>query len=147
MSAINDAKNKIKEKLDTLKPDFLKTVEISDIKRDPLDAEVQSFPAAFIMPPAFATSGRLDNRTLLREFTFTVMVVLKQDDIVDTEQVENLMQAMVDVIDNSITFDNVAQGGVTPSTSFPEPFQHGGKSLIVFDIVIKCRLAQSLSFS
>lgn len=147
MSVINDVKNKIKEKLDTLNPTYLKYVEISDIKRDPLDQELQSFPACFIMPPAIGTVQRLDNRSIIRELTFTIMTILKQDDIVNTQQVEDLMQAMMDVIDNSITFDNVAVGGVVPTSSFPEPYIHSSKTYVVFDIIIKARVVQNLSFS
>lgn len=147
MSVVNDVKNKIKEKLDTLVPATLKYVEVTDLKRDPLDQELQTFPACFIMPPSIATVNRLDNRSITRELTFTVMVMLKQDDIVDTEQVENIMQAMMDVMDNSITLDNVAVGGVSPTASAPEPFVHSGKSYVVFDIIIKAKVVQSLTFS
>lgn len=147
MSAINDVKNKVKEKLDTLVPASLGTVLITDIKKDPLDMEVFTYPAAFIMPPALGASSRLTNKELIRELTFSIMVVLKQDDVINTQQVEDLMQAMVDVLDNSITFDNTAIAGVTPTTSFPEAFIHNGNSLIVFDILCKARVVQLLTFS
>jgi hypothetical protein len=147
MSVINDVKNKIKDKLDTLVGTSLGTVLISDIKKDPLDMEVFTYPAAFIMPPALGSSARLTNKELIRELTFSIMVVLKMDDVINTQQVEDLMQAMVDVLDNSITLDNVAIAGVTPTTSFPEPFIHNGNSLIVFDILCKARVVQLLTFS
>lgn len=147
MSAINDVKNKIKDKLATITD--LKTVMVSDVRKDPLDQEIQSYPACFIMPPAIATVQRSDNRSILRELTFTVTTVLKADDIPSdnpTGWVESLMQQMLDVIDNSITLDGLAVGGVAPTSSFPEPFVHSSNSFIVFDIIIKARVVQNLSF-
>lgn len=147
MSAINDVKNKIKAKLDTLVPTYLKGVTLTDIKKDPLDMEIQSYPHAFIMPPAIQTVDWEDNRSVIRDLVFTIMVLQKQDNITTTSEIEDLMQAMLDVIDNSISFDGVAIGGVFPTSSFPEPFVHGGRSLVVFDIIIKARVLQTLTYS
>ena len=153
MSTINDAKNKIKEKLDTLVawPITAKTqlgsVVIADIKRDPLDMDVQRYPVAFIMPPAIQTVNWEDNRSVVRELTFTVMVVQKQDNINTTSEIEDLMETILNLIDNSITFDNVARAGVFPTSSFPEPFIHNGRALIVFDIIIKAHVLQDLSYT
>lgn len=148
MSAINDVKNKIKDKLATITD--LKTVMVSDIRKDPLDQEIQSYPACFIMPPAIGTVQRSDNRSVLRELTFTVMTVLKADDLPSanaTGFVEDLMQQMLDVLDNSITLDNLAVGGLVPTSSFPEPFVHSSNSYIVFDIIVKARVVQTLLFN
>lgn len=148
MSAINDVKNKISEKLTTLiGAGQLAGVSLADIKRDPLDAEIQSYPHAFIMPPAIQTVKWEDNRSVIRDLIFTVMVVEKQENITTTSQIEDLMQLIMDKIDNSITFDNVAVGGVFPTSSFPEPFVHNGRSLVVFDIIITARVLQTLTYT
>lgn len=153
MSTINNAKQKIYDKLSTLVVWPITTklqlgsLTLADIKKDPLDTDIQRYPAAFIMPPAIQTVEWIDNRTVMRELTFTVMVIQKMDNINTASEVEDLMQAMMDLIDNSITFDNVAQAGVFPTASFPEPFIHNGRSLVVFDIIIKARVLQTLTYS
>lgn len=153
MATINDAKNKIKAKLDTIVTWPLTTklqlgsVVIADIKKDPLDMDIQRYPVAFIMPPAIRTSAWVDNRSVIRELTFTITVIQKQDNINTTSEVEDLMETILNLIDNSITFDNVAKGGVFPTTSFPEPFIHNGRALIVFDIIIKANVLQDLSYT
>lgn len=152
MSAINDVKQKIYDKLATLVvwPLTTKTqlgsLQMADIKKDPLDMDVARYPACFIMPPAIQTTEWLDNRTVQRELTFTIMVVQKMDNVDTTSEIEDLMQTIMDTIDNSITFDNEAQAGVFPTSSFPEPFIHNGQSLIVFDIIIKARVLQTLTY-
>ncbi len=153
MSVINNAKQKIYDKLATLVawPTTTKTqlgsVVMTDIKRDPFDTDIQRYPCAFIMPPAIQTVDWVDNRTVTRELTFTIMVIQKQDNINTTSEIEDLMQAMLDLIDNSITFDNVARGGVFPTSSFPEPFIHNGRGYIVFDIIIRARVLQDLTYT
>jgi len=153
MSTINDVKQKIYDKLSAIVA-FPTTANApladlyqADIKRDPLDQDVQRYPVAFIMPPAIQTVDRLDNRTHICDLVFTVMVIEQQDNISTTSQIEDLMQKMLDTIDNSITFDNTAVGGVFPSSSFPEPFIHNGRHLVVFDIIIKARVTQDLTFA
>ena len=152
MSVINDTKQKIYDKLAVLVAWPLTTklqlgsLTLADIKRDPLDTDIQRYPAAFIMPPAIQTTEWLDNRTVQRELTFTIMVIQKMDNINTTSEIEDLMQAMLDVIDNSISFDDVAQAGVLPTSSFPEPFIHNGRSYVIFDIIIKARVLQTLTY-
>lgn len=150
MSAIGDVKQKIYDKLATLVGSGLGAITITDIKHDPLDMEIQTYPHAFVMPPAIQTVSRLDNKTHIRDLVFNVLVIQKMDNIsptTGTKDIEDLIQSMLDVIDNSITLDNVAVGGVEPSSSFPEAFIHNGRSLVVFDIIIKARVTQSLTFA
>ena len=147
MSQINDVKNAIKTRLDTLVPTYLKAVEITDITRDPLDMDLQSYPVAFIMPPAIATVELYDTVNVLRELTFTIMVIEKMENVSTTSQVEDLMQVMLNTIDSSITLGGVAVGGVQPTSSFPEPFIHNARSLVVFDIIIKARTLTTLTYN
>lgn len=146
MSTVGNIKARLKVTLDTLTTTHLKTVTSSDIKKDPLDAEIGQYPAAFIMPPALGASERLDNRTLLRDYTFFIMVVMRAEDIASTADVEDLMERVVNVLDNDITLGGAAIGGITPVTSQPEAFQHNGRDLIVFDVIIKARATESLTF-
>jgi hypothetical protein len=145
MSNIGNVKAQIKTVLDTLVPTYVKSVTLSDIKKDPLDAEIGGYPAIFIMPPALGASERLDNRTNLRDYTFFLLVVMKGEDT-DTPDVEDLMERVINVLDNAITLSGTAIGGITPVTSTPEAFQHNSRDLIVFDVIIKARVTETLTF-
>lgn len=146
MSNIGNAKAQLKTVLDTLVPTYVKSVTLSDIKKDPLDAEIGGYPAIFIMPPALGASERLDNRTNLRDYTFFLLVVMRAEDIATTADVEDLMERIVNVLDNVITLSGTVIGGVSPVTSAPEAFQHNSRDLIVFDVIIKARITETLTF-
>lgn len=146
MSTIGNIKTQIKTVLDTLVPTYVKGVTLTDIKKDPLDAEIGQYPAIFIMPPALGASERLDNRTVLRDYTFFLLVVMRAEDIATTADVEDLMERVVNALDNSITLEGTAVGGITPVTSQHEAFQHNARDLIVFDVIIKARATESLTF-
>ncbi len=146
MSTVGNIKARLKTTLDTLVPTYVKSVTLSDIKKDPLDAEIGQYPAAFIMPPALGASERLDNRTNLRDYTFFILVVMRAEDLQSTADVEDLMERIINVLDNDITLGGTAIGGITPVTSVPEAFQHNGRDLIVFDVIIKARATETLTF-
>jgi len=149
---ISAVKTKIKERLDTLvgaagSGAVLRGITITDLKQDPLDAEIQSYPHAFIMPPSIQTVELYDTNSVLRELTFVVMVVQKSENITTSTEIEDLINTIMDTIDSSITLQGTAIGGVQPTSSFPEPFIHMGKSYIVFDILIKARILTTLTYS
>jgi hypothetical protein len=146
MSTIGNIKTQIKTVLDALAPTYLKSVTLSDIRKDPLDAEIGAYPAAFIMPPSLGASDRLDNRDVLRDYTFFILVVMRAEDLSTTADVEDLMERVVNALDDSITLDGNAVGGIVPVTSAPEAYQHNGRDLIVFDVIIKARALQMLNF-
>jgi len=146
MSTIGNVKNQLKTLLDTLVPTYIKSVVITDVRKDPLDLEVGSYPVAFIMPPSFETSGRLDNRTLQREYTFIIMICMRAENLTGNVDVEDLQERIANVLDNSITLAGNAQAGIQPVVSRPEPFQHNGRDLIIFDVIIKARGLETLTF-
>lgn len=145
MSVINDVKVKIQAKLAAVTG--LAAVVLTDIKKDPLDMELQSYPVAFVMPPAIENAIWLDNRSVQQDLVFRVMTLEKMENVQTTSQIEDLMRDMVFALNNSITFDNVAVAGVLPSTSTPEPFIHNGKTFIVFDIIVRARVVETLTYS
>lgn len=145
MSVINDVKNKIAEKLEAC--DGLEEVIVTDIRKDPLDMELQAYPVAFVMPPAMENSVWLDNRSVQYDLVFRIMVLEKMENVQTTSQIEDLMQDMCFKMNNSITFDNVAVAGVMPATSMPEAFIHNGKSLVVFDILVRARVVEELTYA
>lgn len=146
MSTVANIKARLKVTLDTLVSTYLKSVTSSDIKKDPLDAEIGQYPAAFIMPPALGASERLDQRTNIRDYTFFILVVMRAEDVQTTADVEDLMERIINVLDNDITLGGAAVGGIMPVTSQPEAFQHNGRDLIVFDVIIKARATETLTF-
>lgn len=147
MSQIGNVKTAIQAKLQTLVGTSIGTLLVSDLKRDPLDAEIQTYPLAILNPPAIATVDRYETNGYIRELTFTITVVEKQENITSITQVEDLMETLLNLFDASITLGNTAVGGIVPTSSFPEPFIHNGKSLVVFDIIVKARTLTNLTYN
>lgn len=147
MSIIQDIKNNIKTHLDNLVTDGVLSVAImTDIKKDPLAADFPSFPCAVLMPPSL-DSQILDNRSLLRTYSFDIMVMVNAENLQSTTELEEMIEDIVDEFDNDPTLGGTARGGVLPVSSSPQPFQHNGKDLIMVIIQIQAKSDVSLSFS
>lgn len=145
--SIQTIKANIKTNLDELVTAGTLGAAIStDIKRSPLSADFPAFPCAILMPPALE-SQVLDNRTVTRTYAFDIMIVVNAEDITDTIQVENMIEAVISKFDNDPTLGGAAEGGVLPVSSAPEPFQHNGRDLIMVIMQIEAKQAVSLTFS
>lgn len=145
--SIANIKAAIKTNLDNLVTDtVLGGVTETDIKRNPLNADVGSYPHAFLMPPA-VESAALDNRTNLRTYTFDIMILFRAEDIDTTAELEIAIEAVLDEFDNDPTLGGTAQGGVLPVSSAPEPFQHNGRDLIMVVIQIQAKEDVALTFA
>jgi hypothetical protein len=145
--SIATIKEAIKTNLDALVTDsVLAGATISDIKRNPLDENIAPFPHAIIMPPSME-SGVLDNRTVLRTYTFDVMVLFQAEDLESTTQLEETIEDIVSKFDNDPTLGGTALGGILPISSAPEPFQHGGKDKIMVIIQIEAKEPVTLTFA
>lgn len=142
---ILDIKNQIKANLDALVPATLGGAEISDIKKNPLAQDIPSYPYAFLMPPA-VESEALDNRSVLRTYAFSIMLLFNAEDLVSTTELEEKVEAVMGAFDNDPTLGGTARGGVLPVSSAPQPFQHGGKDLIMVELQIKAKELVSLTF-
>lgn len=146
MSALSTLKDAIKTRLDALvTATTLKGATITDLRKNPLDEDIQAFPWAFLMPPA-TDSDVVDNRTVLRTFTFDIMVVEKAENITSSTQIENLLEAVLNEFDNNPTLGGTADGAVLPATSAPQPIDHLGKNFTVFFVQLKCNRTQSLTY-
>lgn len=145
MSTLGNIKTQIKTILDTLVPATLAAVEITDVRKDPLDGDIIGFPHAFVYPPSLETSGWVDNKTSQREYVFAIMVMMKGENITGSSQVEDLMETIMNTLENEITLNGTAQAGIMPSTSRPEAYKHGDKTYIVFDIIIRARALNTIS--
>lgn len=150
MASIQTIKAKIVEKLTEMTQEVtpkLKAVTALDIRKDPLDGKVTKYPHAFVMPPSIDSARFLDNRSEIREYTFAIMVVCKADNISSTSEVEELMEAMMDKFNNSVTLDNELVGGMKRTTSTPATISHGSVSYVVFDILLTGQAVYDLVWS
>jgi hypothetical protein len=144
---IKTIKEAIKTKLDALVTDtVLAGATITDIRKDPLAADIPTFPHAFLMPPS-VESNVLDNRTVLRTYTFGIMVVFNAENLTSTTELEEKIESILSKFDNDPDLGGTALGGVLPVSSAPAPFQHNGKDLIVAVIEIKVKEPVSLTFA
>lgn len=144
---IQDIKNAIKTNLDTLvTSQVLGGATITDIKKNPLDADIPSYPHAYVMPPAIE-SEVLDNRTITRTYTFDIMVLFNAENITGTTELEEDIEAILNKFDNDPTLGGTAMGGVLPVSSSPAPYQHNGKDLIMVIIQVQAKAHTSLSFA
>jgi hypothetical protein len=144
--SISSIKNAIKANLDDLvTATVLGGATITDIKRNPLNADVGSYPHAFVMPPSLS-SEVLDNRNILRTYTFDIMVLFRAEDIDTTNELETAIEDIVTVFDNDPTLGGTALGGVLPVSSAPEPFQHNGRDLVMVVIQLEAKEDVQLTF-
>jgi len=142
-----DIKNQIKVNLDALVTDtVLSGATITDIKKDPLSADIPNFPHAYLMPPS-TESEVLDNRTIVRSYTFDIMILFQAEDIVTTTELEGDIEAILSKFDNDPTLGGTSMAGVLPVSSSPAPFQHAGKDLIMVIIQLTAKQYQSLTFA
>lgn len=118
----------------------------TDIKKNPLTADVASYPHAFLMPPAME-SEVLDNRSIIRTYTFDVMILFRAEDLDTTSELETAIEAVLTKFDNDPDLGGTALAGVLPVSSSPEPFQHNGRDLIMVVVQIQAKEYVSLTFA
>ena len=118
----------------------------TDLKHDPLKADIPNYPHAYLMPPAVA-SQVLDNRSVLRTYTFDITVIQNAENINTSDEIETLIENIMNEFDNDPTLGGTALGGVLPVSLSPQPYQHSGKDLIMFIIRLEAKADVSLSFA
>jgi hypothetical protein len=144
--SLQNIKQAIKTDLDTLVTDgTLAGATMTDIRHSPLAADIPGLPHAYLMPPS-VESDVLDNRTVLRTYSFQINILFNAEDLASTSDVENMMEAILNKFDNDPTLGNTAPGGMLPVSSAPEPTQHNGKDLILVVILLRAKEPVSLSF-
>jgi hypothetical protein len=137
----------IKTNLDNLVTDgVLAGATTTDFKKNPLNADVGTYPHAFVMPPALQSEA-LDNRSNLRTYTFDIMVLFRAEDVDTTSELETKIEAILTEFDNDPTLGGTAMGGVLPVSSAPEPFQHNGRDLIMVIIQLQAKEHVTLTFA
>lgn len=145
--SIKTIKENIKLNLDALVTSgVLAGATITDIKKNPLQADTPNYPHAYLMPPA-TTSDVLDNRSVTREHSFDILILENAENIATTTEIEEMIEDILSKFDNDPTLQGSALGGVLPVSSAPAPFNHGGKDLIMFTIEIKAKELVDLTFA
>lgn len=145
--SISTIKQAIKTNLDELvTATTLAGATITDIKKGPFDSNVKNYPHAFLMPPAME-SEVLDNRNIIRSYSFDIMILFQAENLASTTALETAIEAILSKFDNDPTLGGTAMGGVLPVSSTPEPFQHGGKDLIMVVLEIKAKEFVTLTFA
>lgn len=139
-------KQAIKTNLDALvTSEVLAGASISDIRKDPLAADIATHPHAFLMPPSIE-SEVLDNRSVVRTYTFDIMILWNAQNITDATTVEQNLEAILDKFDNDPTLNGTAMAGVLPVSSAPQPIQHTSKEFIMAVVQIQAKQYVSLTF-
>ena len=145
-SPLTNIKTQIKTYLDQLvTATTLGMADSADFRKDPLAGDIPKFPAAFLMPPAIE-SEVVDNRTLMRTYTFTIMIIVKGENITTASYLEDLAEAILDKFDNNPTLAGYADGAIEPTSSVPEPFQHNNRNFVIFYVTIKAKKTVTLTY-
>lgn len=145
MSAVT-IKQAIKALLDELvDEETLAGATITDIKKNPLAIDVRHFPHAFLMPPSIE-SETSDNRTNTRVYIYDIIVLWNAENLSEDTEIEEGIEAILDKFDNHPTLNGTAMAGVLPVSMAPQPFQHGGKDLIMAAIQIQAKQHVTLTF-
>ena len=144
---ISTIKNAIDAKLQALVvANTLGAATITDIRKDPLAEDIPGDPHAFLMPPA--VEGVIeDNRTIIRTYTFDIMIVFKALNLTGTSQVESTIEAVLEDFDNDPTLGGTCMAGIPPTSSAPAPIQHAGQDLIIAIIQVQAKEVVELTFS
>lgn len=145
--SISTIKAAITTNLEALVTDeVLAGVSVANIKRSPLEEDYAVFPQAVLMPPSLE-SEVLDNRTVMRTYTFDIMIIFQAEDLTGTDEIEEKMESIVTQFDNDPTLGGTALGGIIPVSSAPAPYQHGGKDKVMVVIQIVAKEPVSLTFA
>lgn len=141
-------KEQIRLELEKLeRAEVLRAVVVDDFKKGILDRDYPAFPVAILQTAAIDNDAITQSQNF-RVYTFDVVVLLKGEDVQDATTVEELRAAIMDHFDAKVTLNNVADGGVMPTSSPIEPIPLvGGKSYITFTVSIQARAIKDLTFS
>ncbi|MBI4119243.1 MAG: hypothetical protein HY456_00160 [Parcubacteria group bacterium] len=147
----------IKERIQTLlnqlkAQEVLREVHVDDLNTTSIfDRDFASYPVAILMP-ASIESDYLTNNQNIRTFEYDIGIIHKRDEISNPTDIEDLRDTIMNKFDNDPTLkagnaSGVADGGVEPSSSRPEPIVSRGKAFIFFSVTIRARAVKDLSFT
>jgi len=112
-------------------------------KLNPLDRTWGNFPAALVIPPTVGASEYLDTATNVREYTWYVMIITTPDNLPENDPtyLESLIDQTLQVFDNDVTLQGVANGGVQPAVLDPPgPVSAGALTYVMFTVTLKAKV-------
>jgi hypothetical protein len=143
-SIANPLKKQILADLQTLVDDgVLGFAESIDYKKDVWTADYSAFPAAIVLPPAI-TSDAEDNNNNLVNYQFTILILQKAENISSPTDVEDLIDAVLQIFATDYTLGGIAQGGVLPPKIDSAPVNPGDRSLVATVVVINAKALYEL---
>jgi hypothetical protein len=138
MSIVGDIKNQIKTILDALVTGtVLGSVLMDDFKDDVLNRDIPAFPCAILTSPSIESSSAETNQDNLRTHTFEILIVQKGENVTGSNDMEDLMEALINAFDNDPTLSGKANGGVEPAVSPTVSISSGDRTYILFVITLK----------
>jgi hypothetical protein len=138
MSIVGNIKNQIKTILDALVTGtVLGSVLMDDFKDDVLNRDIPAFPCAILTSPSIESSSAETNQDNLRTHTFEILIVQKGENITGSNDMEDLMEALINAFDNDPTLSGKANGGVEPAVSPTMSISSGDRTYVLFVITLK----------
>ena len=144
-----DLKTKLKTHLDELvtSGDLGQALETEFIKDywQQAESNIETYPVGILAEPAIIESIPSTNGSNLRTYEFEIVVMLKGENVT-LDDVENVMDAILNKIDNDPTLGGVACAGVEPTTTSPAPVSSQDKTFVMFSIFVRAKASISLTF-
>ncbi len=112
-------------------------------KLNPLDRIWPGFPSALVIPPTVTNSEYYDVATNLREYTWYVMVITTPENLsaTDPTYLEGLIDQTLQVFDNDVTLQGMANGGVLPAILDPPgPVSSNGVTFVTVYITLRAKV-------
>jgi len=135
--SLANIKTQIKANLDELvTATTLGEVHADDFSADPLQRNIANYPAAILTTP-YVESEPLTNLENKRTAVFEVLIIEKQDNISNINDLETLIEAVLDKFDQDITLNGEAIN-IEPTTSPAVPSVtkvHG--HMIMFALILR----------
>ena len=137
-SLAKQIKNQLLADLQKLVPDFLGAVQEIDYSKDSFSADYEAFPVA-ILGLSSMKSDAADNQDNIRTYTFPILILQKSENITAQTDMEDLRDAIVNVIDTDFSLKGFAPAGVLPISSPAQTASMADKTFVYFVITIEAR--------
>ena len=122
---------------------FLGSVQEIDYSKDAFSADYSAFPVA-VVGMSSLESDASDNRDNIRTYTFPILILEKSENLNANTDMEDLRDAIVNIIDSDFTLAGYAVGGVLPVTSPAQTASMADKTFVYFVVTIKARTLYTL---
>lgn len=147
MADISAIKDQIETELQELENDGdIGGYERLQFKKAAMDLTVGNYPHVILTPPSIE-SETLDNRHVIRTYTFDLEIIFSMEDL-QTNDMENTTEKVMNHFDN-LTDDLAGQadGGIRPSATAPQIVtDRTNENYANVTLELKVRATQTLTF-